>query len=131
VAIIAQATLYIEEAGTAIAVLRRGLDLSMTYIVTAEMCGSGAAEELVGAAIARRRDEVFLASKVLPRNASRNGTMASSGWAVRKAEHNVDVEAGFPAIIDCVIADRAEHPALLIYLDLFVFPTSEIRGAYS
>ncbi len=61
----------------AIAALRRGLDLGMTHIDTAEMYGSGAAESLVGAAIAGRRDEVFLVSKVLPSNASRRGTLVA------------------------------------------------------
>ena len=55
----------------AIAALRRGLDLGMTHIDTAEMYGSGMVEEMVGEAIAGRRDEVFLVSKVLPENASR------------------------------------------------------------
>ena len=59
------------ESEAAIAALRRGLDLGMTHIDTAEMYGSGAAEDLVGEAIAGRRDEVFLVSKVLPQNASR------------------------------------------------------------
>jgi diketogulonate reductase-like aldo/keto reductase len=49
----------------------------MTHIDTAEMYGSGAAERLVGEAIAGRRDEVFLVSKVLPHNASTNGTVAA------------------------------------------------------
>lgn len=72
---IGQGTWYIEsrDRATAIAALRRGLDLGMTHIDTAEMYGSGVAEELVGEAIAGRRDEVFLVSKVLPENASRSG----------------------------------------------------------
>ncbi len=61
----------------AVAALRVGLDRGMTHIDTAEMYGSGAAEELVAEAIAGRRDEVFLVSKVLPENASRTGTMAA------------------------------------------------------
>jgi diketogulonate reductase-like aldo/keto reductase len=65
------------ERAAAIAALRRGLDAGMTHIDTAEMYGSGAVEELVGDAIAGRRDEVFLASKVLPENASRRGTVAA------------------------------------------------------
>ena len=64
-------------AGTAIAALRRGLDLGMTHIDTAEMYGSGAAERLIAKAIDGRRDEVFLVSKVLPSNASKRGTVAS------------------------------------------------------
>jgi diketogulonate reductase-like aldo/keto reductase len=54
--------------------LRRGLDLGMTHLDTAEMYGSGPAEEIVGQAIAGRRNDVFLVSKVLPQNASRRGT---------------------------------------------------------
>lgn len=57
----------------AIATLRRGLDLGMTHIDTAEMYGE--AEPLVARAIEGRRDEVFLVSKVLPSNASRAGTI--------------------------------------------------------
>jgi diketogulonate reductase-like aldo/keto reductase len=65
------------DAAAAIASLRRGIDLGMTHIDTAEMYGSGAAETLIGTALAGRRDEVFLVSKVLPSNASRRGTVAA------------------------------------------------------
>ncbi|WP_026987018.1 aldo/keto reductase [Fodinicurvata fenggangensis] len=58
-----------------IAALRCGLDLGLTLIDTAEMYGNGAAEQLVGEAIAGRRDEAFLVSKVLPSNASKQGTV--------------------------------------------------------
>jgi diketogulonate reductase-like aldo/keto reductase len=76
VSIIGQGTWYIEEGdpASAIAALRRGIDLGMNHIDTAEMYGAGVAEQLVGDAIAARRDEVFLVSKVLPQNASRLGT---------------------------------------------------------
>ncbi|PIO98812.1 hypothetical protein CJ014_14030 [Pleomorphomonas carboxyditropha] len=60
-----------------IAALRRGMELGMTLIDTAEMYGEGASERLVGEAIAGRRDEVFLVSKVYPHNASRQGTVAA------------------------------------------------------
>ena len=65
---VGQGTWYLEQGdrAAAVAALRRGLDLGMTHIDTAEMYGSGAAETLVGEAIAGRRDEVFLVSKVLP-----------------------------------------------------------------
>jgi diketogulonate reductase-like aldo/keto reductase len=62
---------------SAIAALRKGLDLGMTHIDTAEMYLSGTAEEWAGEAIFARRDEVFLVSKVLPQNASRKGTIAA------------------------------------------------------
>ena len=58
----------------AIEALRLSIDLGMTHIDTAEMYGNGRVEELVGEAISGRRDEVFLASKVLPFNASFEGT---------------------------------------------------------
>src|SRR3712207_5542454 len=57
--------------------LRQGLDLGLTLIDTAEMYGEGGAEEVVGDAIAGRRDEVFLVSKVYPHNASAHGTVAA------------------------------------------------------
>jgi diketogulonate reductase-like aldo/keto reductase len=61
----------------AVRALRAGLDAGASHIDTAEMYGDGAVEELVAEAIAGRRDEVFLASKVLPSNASRRGTVAA------------------------------------------------------
>jgi diketogulonate reductase-like aldo/keto reductase len=60
---------------SAVAALRRGLDLGMAHIDTAEMYG--AAEDIIAQAIDRRREEVFLVSKVLPQNASRSGTIAA------------------------------------------------------
>ena len=77
VSVIGQGTWYIDDARrpTAVAALRRGMDLGMTHIDTAEMYGD--AEIVVGEAIAGRRDEVFLVSKVLPSNASRDGTVAA------------------------------------------------------
>jgi diketogulonate reductase-like aldo/keto reductase len=77
VAVIGQGTWYIDDAHrpTAVAALRRGLDLGMTHIDTAEMYGD--AEDVVGEAIVGRRDEAFLVSKVLPSNASRTGTVAA------------------------------------------------------
>ncbi|WP_371789899.1 aldo/keto reductase [Streptomyces sp. NBC_01471] len=67
-----------------LAALRRGIDLGMTLIDTAEMYGSGAAEELVGEAIRGRRDEVFLVSKVLPSNADARGTFDACRTSLRR-----------------------------------------------
>jgi len=67
-----------------IATLRLGIDLGMTLIDSAEMYGDGASEELVGEAIAGRRDEVFLVSKVLPSNASRKGTIAACERSLKR-----------------------------------------------
>jgi diketogulonate reductase-like aldo/keto reductase len=79
VAAIGQGTWHLEtaERRSATAALRRGLEAGMTHIDTAEMYGSGAAEEVVAEAILGRRDEVFLVSKVLPQHASRDGTVAA------------------------------------------------------
>ncbi|TMQ10046.1 MAG: aldo/keto reductase [Deltaproteobacteria bacterium] len=60
---------------SAIAAIRRALDLGMVHVDTAELYGAGRVERLVGEAIAGRRDQVFLVSKVLPRNASYAGTI--------------------------------------------------------
>jgi len=77
VAIVGQGTWKLDDADRAgaVAALRRGLDAGMTHIDTAEMYGD--AELIVGEAIAGRRDDLFLVSKVLPSNASRDGTIAA------------------------------------------------------
>ncbi|MBW0105853.1 aldo/keto reductase [Pseudonocardia sp. KRD291] len=67
-----------------IATLRRGLDLGMTVVDTAQMYADGGAQELVGEAVAGRRDEVFLVDKVLPGDASRRGTVDAAERALRR-----------------------------------------------
>jgi diketogulonate reductase-like aldo/keto reductase len=75
--VIGQGTWYIDRGNrnSAVAALRRGIDLGMTHIDTAEMYGD--AELVVAEAIAGRRDDIFLVSKVLPSNASRRGTVTA------------------------------------------------------
>ncbi len=72
---IGQGSWYIEQGNrrAAIAALRRGLDLGLSHVDTAEMYGDGRSEAIIGEAIAGRREDVFLVSKVLPHNASRQG----------------------------------------------------------
>ncbi|HEV7476415.1 MAG TPA: aldo/keto reductase [Burkholderiales bacterium] len=67
-----------------VAALRLGLDLGIRLIDTAEMYGEGGAEEVVGEAIAGRRDEVFLVSKVYPHNASRQGAVAACERSLKR-----------------------------------------------
>jgi aldehyde reductase len=67
-----------------IATLRLGLDLGATLIDTAEMYGDGRSEELIAEAIAGRRDEAFLVSKVYPHNASRKGIPAACERSLRR-----------------------------------------------
>ncbi len=69
-----------------IAALRLGLDLGMTLIDTAEMYAEGGAEKLVAKAIAGRRDQVFLVSKVLPENATRRGTVAACERSLKRLQ---------------------------------------------
>jgi diketogulonate reductase-like aldo/keto reductase len=84
VSTIGQGTWYIDHGDRrqAVAALRAGLDRGMNHIDTAEMYGD--AELIVAEAIAGRRDDVFLVSKVLPSNASRAGTKAACERSLRR-----------------------------------------------
>jgi diketogulonate reductase-like aldo/keto reductase len=86
----------------AVAALRRGLDLGLAHIDTAEMYGSGRSEEIVGEAIEERRDAVFLVSKVLPHNASRSGTIAACERSLKRLRtERLDC---------CLLHWRGSHP---------------------
>ena len=67
-----------------LATLRLGLELGATLIDTAEMYGDGRSEELVGEAIAGRRDEAFIVTKVYPHNASRKGIPAACERSLKR-----------------------------------------------
>lgn len=104
VAVIGQGTWYdgSEDRASAISALRQGLDLGMNHIDTAEMYGSGSVEEMVGEAIAGRRDEVFLVSKVLPGNASRSGTILACEKSLARLKTNR---------LDCYLLHwHSQHP---------------------
>jgi diketogulonate reductase-like aldo/keto reductase len=104
VAATGQGTWYIERSqrSAAIDALRRGLDLGMTHVDTAELYGSGAAEEIVAEAIAGRRDEVFLVSKVMPNNASRAGAIAACDRSLKRLKTDR---------LDCYLLHwRGHHP---------------------
>lgn len=104
VAVIGQGTWYGEEddRASAIAALRRGLDLGMTHVDTAEMYLSGLAEEWVAEALNGRRDEVFLVSKVLPGNASRRGTVEACERSLARLQTDR---------LDCYLLHwRGHHP---------------------
>jgi diketogulonate reductase-like aldo/keto reductase len=102
VSVIGQGTWYIDQAHrqTAVAALRRGVDLGMTHIDTAEMYGD--AELVVAEAIAGRRDEIFLVSKVLPSNASRRGTITACERSLKRLKTDR---------LDCYLLHwRGSHP---------------------
>jgi diketogulonate reductase-like aldo/keto reductase len=85
VPVVGQGTWNMEhERKPAIAALRRGIELGMTHLDTAEMYGSGRVEELVGEAIVGLRERVFLASKALPSNASRSGAVKACERSLKR-----------------------------------------------
>lgn len=79
VPILGQGTWHMGESQTTradeVSSLKLGLDLGLTLIDTAEMYANGGAERVVGEAIAGRRDDALIVSKVLPSNASRSKTL--------------------------------------------------------
>ena len=83
-----QGTWHMGESGRArkdeVAALKLGLDLGMTLIDTAEMYGNGGAEEVVAEAVAGRRDECFIVSKVLAENSTRAGTIAACERSLKR-----------------------------------------------
>src|SRR5919198_2997312 len=66
------------------AAVRLGIDLGMTLIDTAEMYGSGGAEEVVARAAQGVRDSLFIVSKVYPHNASRDGVVAACERSLKR-----------------------------------------------
>jgi len=102
VSVVGQGTWYIDRGNraSAVATLRKGLDLGMTHIDTAEMYDD--AELVVAEAIAGRRDEVFLVSKVLPSNASRKGTVQACERSLKRLKTDR---------LDCYLLHwRGSHP---------------------
>jgi diketogulonate reductase-like aldo/keto reductase len=71
-------------AGDEAAALKVGIELGLTLIDTAEMYGSGSAEEIVAEAAAGKRDQLFIVSKVLPYNASRKGTIEACERSLKR-----------------------------------------------
>jgi diketogulonate reductase-like aldo/keto reductase len=84
VSVIGQGTWYLDRGDrrAAVEALRRGIDRGMTHIDTAEMYGD--AELVIADAIAGRRDDLFLVSKVLPSNASRRGTISACERSLKR-----------------------------------------------
>jgi diketogulonate reductase-like aldo/keto reductase len=72
------------EKAAELAALKLGIDLGMRLIDTAQMYGEGGAETIVGEAIAGRRDDFFIVSKVYPHNASRKGAVAACERSLKR-----------------------------------------------
>ena len=88
VAVVGQGTWRMGESRGAekqeVAALRLGIELGMTHVDTAEMYASGGAERVVAQAIAGQRDRVFIATKVLPTNASYAGTISACEQSLKR-----------------------------------------------
>ncbi|MGH6716898.1 MAG: aldo/keto reductase, partial [Bradyrhizobium sp.] len=84
VPVIGQGTWYIDRGDrkAAVAALRRGVELGMVHLDTAEMYGD--AEPVIAEAVAGQRDRIFLVSKVVPSNASRRGTIAACERSLKR-----------------------------------------------
>ena len=72
------------ERAAEVAAIKLGLDLGIRLIDTAEMYGEGGAEEMLAEAMAGRRDDIFLVSKVYPHNASRKGAVAACERSLKR-----------------------------------------------
>jgi diketogulonate reductase-like aldo/keto reductase len=113
--------------------LRRGVDLGMTVIDTAEMYADGEAEKLVGEAIAGRRDEVFLVSKVLPQHATARGTVAACEGSLRRlGTDRIDLYLlhwrGRVPLADTIEAFGAlQHAGLIRYWGVSNFDTPDMK----
>ena len=136
VSIIGQGTWMIEgaEAGAAEA-LRTGIDLGLTHIDTAEMYGSGRAEEITGRAIAGRRDEIFLVSKVLPSNASYEGTLRACERSLeRLGTGHLDLfllhwESSYPIAETMRAMEHLIDQRLIGFTGVSNFDTGQVREA--
>jgi len=119
----------------AVNTLRAGLDLGMTHIDTAEMYGNGRAEELVGEAIAGRRDEVFLASKVLPSNASYEGTERACERSLRRLKtdrldlYMLHWPGSYPLEDTQRAMEKLVERGLVRFIGISNFDTHELREA--
>src|SRR5271169_1703628 len=119
----------------AVEALRVGLDLGLTHIDTAEMYGNGRSEKLVGEAIAGRRDEVFLTSKVLPSNASYEGTLrACQRSLARLGTDHLDLyllhwESSYPITETMRAMERLIDEGQIRFAGVSNFDVAEVKAA--
>jgi diketogulonate reductase-like aldo/keto reductase len=117
------------------AALRLGLDLGMTLVDTAEMYAEGGAEEVVADAIAGRREEVFLVTKVLPQNASREGTLRAAERSLRRLRTDrIDLyllhwEGAHPLEETFAAFDRLRREGKILHHGVSNFDTADMERA--
>lgn len=121
--------------GEAIDALELGLDLGLTHIDTAEMYGNGHVEEIVAAAIEGRRDEVFLVSKVLPSNASYQGTIDACKRSLRRLKTDwLDLyllhwPGGYPIQETMRAMERLVDDGMIRFIGVSNFDVEELQEA--
>ena len=118
--------------------LQLGLDLGMTHIDTAEMYGNGLVEQLVGQAIMGRREEVFLVSKILPSNASYDGTIRACKRSLKRLKTNwLDLyllhwpSLEYPIHETMHAMEKLVKEGLVRYIGVSNFDVEELRKAES
>ena len=119
----------------AIETLKVGLDLGMTHIDTAEMYGNGHTEELVAQAITEQRDEVFLVSKVLPSNASYEGTIKACKRSLKRLKTDwLDLyllhwPSSYPITETMRAMEKLVADGLIKYIGVSNFDIEELKEA--
>lgn len=119
----------------AIETLKVGLDLGMTHIDTAEMYGNGHTEELVAQAIIERRDKVFLVSKVLPSNASYEGTIKACKRSLKRLKTDwLDLyllhwPSSYPITETMRAMEKLVAEGLIKYIGVSNFDIEELKEA--
>jgi diketogulonate reductase-like aldo/keto reductase len=119
----------------AIETLKVGLDLGMTHIDTAEMYGNGHTEELVAQAITEQRDKVFLVSKVLPSNASYEGTIKACKRSLKRLKTDwLDLyllhwPSSYPITETMRAMEKLVAEGLIKYIGVSNFDIEELKEA--
>jgi diketogulonate reductase-like aldo/keto reductase len=119
----------------AIETLKLGLDLGMTHIDTAEMYGNGHTEELVAQAIIGRRNEIFLVSKVLPSNASYEGTIKACKRSLKRLKTDwLDLyllhwPSSYPITETMRAMEKLVADGLIKYIGVSNFDIEELKEA--
>ena len=114
-------------------VLRLALDLGLTLIDTAEMYGAGRAEKIVGRAVAGRRDDAFIVTKLYPHNATFDGTMAACERSLQRlATDRIDLYLlhwrGSPPLAETVEAfERLKEQGKIRYWGVSNFDTDDME----
>ena len=134
---IGMGTWMIENHGRELAVraLQKGLDLGMTHIDTAEMYGNGKAEEIISDAILGRRDQVFLVSKVLPSNASYEGTIKACKKSLKRLRtRHLDLyllhwPSTYPITETMRAMEELKNEGLIRYIGVSNFDVEDLQEA--